>query len=228
MPAKRKPVMRDDPNRATRSATLFHVVFLIMFLIFGLGIVRDGYRSIHNRDYNLKYTETLSVASGSGGGIAWVEEKSADYHGKSAVVFGVGFMSLGAMLLVWATGLAVGLVEKAGVAIPRPVYRTIAALSLATLTLASLTLFQPWRLHTFPFYLVLVAFTLAVTLPIKAELRKKVFPAAVGLVVLVGMTNFPAFPIFAGIFVFMAGGTNILTLWPSLGERLVPQYRKPR
>jgi hypothetical protein len=47
-----------------------------------------------------------------------------------------------------------------------------------------------------------------------------VFPAVVGLAILVGMTGFPAFPIFAGIFVFITAGTNLLVLWPGLIARI--------
>jgi hypothetical protein len=92
--------------------------------------------------------------------------------------------------------------------------------ALATLLIGCFALFPPWRLHTLPLYLVVAVFTLAVTSPIPDDLRKKVFPAVVVLVILVGMTTFPAFPILAGIFIFIMAGTNLLVLWPGLATRI--------
>ena len=93
-------------------------------------------------------------------------------------------------------------------------------MALVALLMGCVALFPPWRLHTLPLYLVVAAFTLAVTLPIPSRWRKKVFPAAVILVIAVGMTGFPSFPLFAGIFVFLFTGANLLVLWPGLIARI--------
>ena len=108
---------------------------------------------------------------------------------------------------------------RAGLRAPQAAVRAVGAVALAALVVGCVALFPPWRLHTLPLYLVVAAFTLAVTLPIPADLRKKVFPAAVILVIVVCMTRFPAFPIFVGIFAFLIAGANLLVLSPGLAKR---------
>lgn len=198
----------------------FQCIFLVMFLVFGIGIVRDGIRAIRNQSYTLRYTERTSWAVGPGMGESWSSNEAVEYRGRNAVLFGTGFAATGTMLLSWAAGLVLGLFKGAGLAAPRGIGRAVGTISLASLLIGCLTLFPPWRLHTLPLYLVVAAFTLAVTLPIPARWRKKVFPAMVILVIAVGMTGFPSFPIFAGIFVFLFAGANLLVLWPGLRARV--------
>lgn len=192
------------------------ILLLAAFLLGGLGLAREGLRSIRDQAYVLRYTEELSWASDGDRGSSGVESNVAEFSGREAVIFGVGFSALGGMLLLWAAGLALGLAGQAGLRAPRGAYRGIAGISLAALAAASLALFPAWQLRTLPFYAVLAAFTLALALPVPASVRKKVFPGAVGAVILAGLVGFPAFPIFAGIFVFLAAGTHLLVIWPHL------------
>lgn len=192
------------------------ILFLAMFLLGGLGVVREGLRAIGDRAYVLRYAEELSWASESERGSSGAESRAAEFGGREAVVFGVGFAALGGMLLLWAAGLALGFAAQAGLRVPRGVYRGLAGLSLAALAAASLALFPAWQLRTLPFYVVLLAFTLALALPVPAHVRKKVFPGAVMAVILAGLVGFPAFPIFAGIVGFLAAGTHLLVIWPNL------------
>ena len=192
------------------------ILFLAILLLGGLGLAREGLRAIRNQAYVLRYTEELSWAAGGGRESAGVESNAAEFGGREAVVFGVGFSALGGLLLLWAAGLALGFAGQAGLRVPPAVYRGLAGISLATLAAASLALFPVWRLRTLPFYVVLLAFTLALALPVPAHVRKKVFPGAVIAVILAGMAGFPAFPIFAGIVVFLVAGTHLLVIWPNL------------
>jgi MFS family permease len=189
-------------------------------VLFGAGLARDGSRAIRDQAYTLHYTERTSWAFGPAWGGSWVREGAVEYRGRAATLFGVGFAATGTMWLAWAAGLVLSLLGRAGLHAPRAVLRAVGAVALAALLVGCVALFPPWRLHTLPLYLVVAAFTLAVTLPIPDRLRKKVFPAAVVLVIVVGMTSFPAFPIFAGIFVFLIAGTNLLLLWPGLWARV--------
>jgi len=191
-------------------------VLLCLFLLGGLGLAREGRHAIRDQAYVLSYTEELSWASGAERGSGGAESHAAEFRGRDAVVFGLGFSALGGMFLLWAAGLALGMADRAGRRVPKAVFRGIAGISLAALAAASLALFPVWRLHTLPFYAVLLAFTLALTLPIPDAVRKKVFPGAVIAVILAAMVGFPPFPIFAGIVVFLAAGTHLLVLWPQL------------
>jgi hypothetical protein len=219
--------MTPEPKPSARLLVFFHCVFLAMFLVFGIGILRDGIWAIRDKTYTLKYTETTSLGY-DGQGASWATDKAAEYRGRDAVVFGIGFAAIGILLLSWATGLVLSLLGRAGLRAPMGVLRGVGFASLAAMAAACLALFPPWRIHTLPLYLVVAAFTLAVTLPIPARWRKKVFPAMVGLVIVVGMNGFPAFPIFAGIFVFLAAGTNVLFLWPGLVPSITSMQRKGR
>ena len=196
--------------------TAIRILLLAIFLLGGLGLAREGLRAIRDQAYVLRYAEESSWASDGDRGSSGVESNAAEFRGRAAVVFGVGFSALGVMLLLWAAGLALGLAGQAGLRVPPAVYRSIAGLSLTTLATASLALFPAWQLRTLPFYAVLAAFTLALALPVPASVRKKVFPGAVGAVILAGLVGFPAFPIFAGIVVFLAVGTHLLVIWPHL------------
>ena len=219
--------MSPEPKPSARKLVFFHCVFLAMFLVFGAGILRDGIRAIRDKTYTLKYTERTSLGHG-GQGATWATEKAAEYRGRDAVVFGIGFAASGALLLSWSTGLVLSLLGRVGLRAPMGVLRLVGFVSLAAMAVACAALFPPWRIHTLPLYLVVAAFTLAVTLPIPARRRKQVFPAMVGLVIVVGMTGFPAFPIFAGIFVFLAAGTHVLFLWPGLIPDITRNHRKGR
>ena len=224
MTSKPKPNnVSSSTATSPRKLVFFHIVFLVMFLIFGLGIVRDGYRAIVHKSYSLNYTETTRIAN-----TAWSEDKSAQFKGQEAVIFGTGFMATGTMLLVWSSGLVFSLLSRVKLAVPMITYRIIGYLSLATMVVASLMMFPVWHIHTLPFYLVIAAFTLALTLPIRAALRKKVFPAVVISIIVVGLTEFPSFPLFAGLFVSLAAGGNILFLWPNLATHLAPSPRKTK
>ena len=97
MPAKAKS--------APQAHVLFLVLFLAVFLLGGLGLVREGARAIHARAYVLSYTEELSWASELGRGSAGVEQNQAAFAGRDAVVFGVGFSATGAMFLIWSARL---------------------------------------------------------------------------------------------------------------------------
>ena len=219
--------MIGDPKPSARTLVLFHCVFLAMFLVFGTGILRDGFRAIRDKTYTLNYAEKTSIGY-DGQGAAWTSDKAAEFRGIDAVVFGIGFAALGTLLFTWATGLALSLLGRAGLRAPMGVLLLVGFLSLAAMATACVALFPPWRIHTAPFYLVVAAFVLAVALPIPARWRKRVFPAMVGLVIVIGMTGFPAFPIFAGIFVFLAAGSNVLFLWPGLVPRITSSQRKGR
>jgi hypothetical protein len=211
--------MPAEPKTSPRVIVMMQCVFLAMFLVFGIGIVRDGVRAIRTQTYTLRYTETTSWA-GPGVGGGWASNEAVEYRGRNAVLFGVGFAATGTMLLAWAAGLVLGLFGRAGHPAPRGLVRAVGAVSLAALLVGCVALFPPWRLHTLPLYLVVAAFMLAVTLPMPARWRKNVFPAMVILVIAVGFTGFPSFPIFAGIFVFLVIGTNLLVLWPGLAKRV--------
>ena len=212
----RLPTMSAKSTTPPRRPGVFRFLFLVMFLLGGLGLVREGLRAIGDRAYVLRYAEELSWASESERGSSGAESRAAEFGGREAVVFGVGFAALGGMLLLWAAGLALGFAAQAGLRVPRGVYRGLAGLSLAALAAASLALFPAWQLRTLPFYVVLLAFTLALALPVPAHVRKKVFPGAVMAVILAGLVGFPAFPIFAGIVGFLAAGTHLLVIWPNL------------
>jgi hypothetical protein len=202
----------------------FQAVFFLVCLALGVGLVHEGAASVRDRAYTLEYTESSSWATESAFGVN-ARDNVLQYRDGEAVVFGVGLGAAGVMLISWAAGLAISLAGHAGAAAPAGLMRTLGAFSLAGLIASCVTLFPIWRRHTIPLYLVVLAFTLAVTLPIPAAARKKVFPAMVGLVILVGMTGFPAFPIFAGIFVFVIAGTNLLVLWPGLKARVERSQR---
>lgn len=215
-----------EPGQPAPSAGLllfFHLIFMVMFLVFGAGIARDGYRAILHRAYTMDYTETTRIARS-----VWTEAKSAQYAGRDAVVFGIGFLATGLMLLTWASGLALKIVSRTRLTIPLAVYRGLGYLSLLTMVTGSLFLFPIWHFHTLPFYLVVGAFAAVLILPVPAKVRKQVFPVAILAVIFVGMTEFPSFPLFAGIFIALAAGANVLFLWPDLGTRLAPRYRRDK
>lgn len=211
--------MTAQPQTSRRMQLFFQVVFLVVCLFAGIGLVHEGLAAVRDRAYTLTYTESSSWATES----AFHGHASGNqvgYRGGEAVQFGIGFLAVGAMMLAWAVGLGLSLLGHIGVTPSGLLIRALGGASLAGLLVGCLALFPPWRRHTMPLYFVVIVFTLAVTLPISDRLRKKVFPAAVGLVILVGMTGFPAFPIFAGIFVFIMAGTNLLVLWPGLKDRI--------
>ena len=221
LPENTQDPMPVEPKSSARKFVVFRGIFLAMFLVAGIGLVREGSHAIRDQAYTLNYTEELRWASDSAQLSARVEQQAAEYQGRDAMVFGIGFAALGTMLLAWSTGLALGLRRH----MPRPAVLAIGGVSLVAMSTACLALFPPWRLHTLPMYGVVAAFTLAVTLPIPARWRKKVFPAMAGLVILIGMTGFPAFPIFAGIFVFLMAGTHVLVLWPGLAPEIARIHR---
>ncbi len=220
--------MSSKTKPGSRARIVFQGLFLAIFLLAGPALVREGFRAIQDREYTFEYTEELSWADGSGPSSGGVEQHSADYRGRDAVVFGFGFAALGTMLTAWAAGLAAGLLGGAGRPLPRTFILLIGGLSLASLAVACLALFPVWHPQMLPFYGVVATFVLAIVLPIPAHLRKKVFPGVVGLVILAGMIGFPAFPLFAGIVVFLLAGTHLLVLWPGLAARLDPDRRAGR
>ena len=208
MPAKAKS--------APQAHVLFLVLFLAVFLLGGLGLVREGARAIRARAYVLSYTEELSWASELGRGAAGVEQNQAAFAGRDAVVFGVGFSATGIMFLIWAAGLAVSLLGRAGWRAPQAVVKGLAAFSLAALGLAGLALFPVWSVRFLPFYGALAVMTLALALPVPAPVRRKAFPAVVIAVIAAGALGLPAFPIFAGLIVFFIAGTHVILLWPGI------------
>lgn len=225
--------MTAEPKPSSRMLAALRGIFLLMFLTFGTTLLHEGHQAIRNRAYTLHYTEKTSwIGPGLNGG--WTSENAVEFRGRGALRFGAGFIALGIMLYAWSAGLVLGFFLRPGRSAPRPGVLAIGSLSLASLLGGSLALFPPWRLHTLPFYLVVVAFTLAVVLPIPARWRKKAFPALAILVVATGLTGFPAFPLFAGFFVFLFAGANLLVLWPGLAARIersqrrAPRARPPR
>jgi len=213
-----------DKQNSARVLAVMQGVFFVMLLIFGVSIVHEGVRAIRNKAYTFRYTERAQAVLG---GVVLnndVVNGELEFRGRAAVVFGTGFSAVGAMLLVWAAGLVVHLLGRLGLKVPMAVIRLLGVLSLLTLLVGCVALMPPWRLHMLPLYLVVTAFILAVALPVPDEWRKKVFPAAVICIFLVSYINFPAFPVFAGIFVALAIGVNLMVIWPGLGKNL---GRKP-
>lgn len=213
-----------DPPPSPRMLVAFQVIFLLMFLAFGTLLVHEGLQAIRDQAYTLRYTERMGTDAGGG----WASAGAAEYRGRGAILFGAGFAATGTMLLAWAAGLGLGLLGRAGLHAPRGAGRAVGTISLAALLAGCVALFPPWRLQALPLYLVVAAFALAVTLPIPARWRKKVFPAVVILVIAAGMTGFPSFPLFAGIFVFLAAGANLLVLFPGLVARVERSQRGAR
>jgi hypothetical protein len=211
-----------EPKTRPGVVVFMQCVFLVMLLGFGAGILRDGVRAARTRQYDLTYTERTSWAvSGLAGGD--VSGDTLQYRGGAATVFGVGFAALGIMLLSWAAGLALSLIERAGIRTPAITVRLLAMVSLAGLAVGCVALFPPWRRHTMTLYLVVTALVLVVTLPIPFKIRKQALPALVVVMIAAGFVGFPAFPIFAGFFVALAAGTNLLILSPRMrawAERL--------
>ena len=211
---------------SNRALAALHGLFLAVFLAAGILLVREGTHAIRSRAYTLEYTEELSWAADADRGGSGGEQYAAEYRGREAAVFGIGFAALGALLLSWAAGLALGLLGRAGLRAPRYVPRLLGGLSLAAMAAAGIALFPPWQIRALPFHLVVAALVLAVALPIPARWRKAAFPAATGLVVVSGLTGFPAFPIFAGLLAFLMAGANVLVLWPGLVQRLERNHRQ--
>ncbi len=211
---------------SNRALAALHALFLAVFLAAGILLVREGTHAIRGRAYTLEYTEELSWAADADRGGSGGEPYAAEYRGREAVVFGIGFAALGALLLSWAAGLALGLLGRAGLRAPRYVPRLLGGLSLAAMAAAGIALFPPWQIRALPFHLVVAALVLAVALPIPARWRKAAFPAATGLVIASGLIGFPAFPIFAGLLAFLMAGANALVLWPGLVPRLERNHRK--
>lgn len=217
--------MTREFSPSNRALVALHALFLAVFLAAGILLVREGAHAIRSRAYTLECTEELSWAANAdrgGGG----EPCAAEYRGREAAVFGIGFAALGALLLSWSAGLALGLLGRAGVRAPRCVPRLLGGLSLAAMAAAGIALFPPWQIRALPFHLVVAALVLAVALPIPARWRKAAFPAATGLVIVSGLIGFPAFPIFAGLLAFLMAGANVLVLWPGLVPRLERNHRK--
>lgn len=206
---------------------VLQVIFLLMFLVFGTALAHAGLRAIRDRACNLEYAEhTGWIGPGGQGGSA--TENALEFRGRDAVLFGAGFLAAGTLLFAWAGGLGLGLAARAaGRSVPRFLVRAVGAVSLAALLAACLALFPPWRLRTLPLYFVVAAFALAVTLPLPARWRKAALPALVFLVIAAGLAGFPAFPLFAGFFVFLFAATHVLVLWPNLAPR-IEKYQRPR
>ena len=160
-----KPHESTEPKSLTRQLAAFQIVFLVMFLVLGIGMVRDGREAIRNQIYNLKFSQgTTSSRSQSPGGGIRMRNAEVEYTGRDATVIGVGLEAIGAMLLAWATGLAFSLIGHIGLPMPVFITRVVAAVAMV----GCIGLFPPWHLHTFPLYLVVTVLTLTVTLPIPA------------------------------------------------------------
>ena len=208
---------------APKLIATMQVIFLLTFLVFGTALVHEGRRAIQRHAYTLRYTEQTSwIGPGLGGNST--RENAAEFNGQHAVLFGAGFIAAGIMLFAWAAGLLIGLFAHGS--FPRFLVNAIGAVSLAALLTACIALFPPWKLHTLPLYVVVGAFTLAVTLPIPPRWRKSALPAFVVLFFAVGVTTFPSFPLFAGFFVFLVAATNVLVLWPRLAARIEKGRRR--
>jgi hypothetical protein len=209
-----------DKQNSARVLAVMRCVFFIMLLVFGVSIVHEGVRAIRDKVYTFRYTERTQAVLGGVILNTDVVNGAIEYRGRAAVIFGTGFSAVGAMLLVWAAGIVVNMLGRFGVKVPMAVVRLLGVLSLLTLLAGCVALLPPWRLHMLPLYLVVTAFILAGALPVPDEWRKKVFPAAVICIFLVSYINFPAFPVFAGIFVALAIGINLMVIWPGLGKYL--------
>ena len=213
-------MLTGDKKNSARALALMQWVFLVMLLIFGVSIVHEGVRAIRDQAYTFQYTERTQAVLGGVVLDNEVVNGALEYRGRAAVVFGSGFSAVGALLLTWAAGIVVSLLGRWGVTVPMTVVRLLGVLSLLALLVGCIALLPPWRLHMLPLYLVVIAFVLAVALPVPDAWRKKVFPAAVISIFLVSYINFPAFPVFAGIFVALALGVNLMVIWPGLGKHL--------
>jgi len=207
-----------DKQNSARVLTAMQCVFLVMLLIFGVSIVHEGVCAIRDKAYTFRYTERTQAVLGGVVLDNEVVNGAIEYRGRAATIFGSGFSAVGAMLLTWAAGIVVGLLGRFGVKVPMAVVRLLGVVSLLTLLVGCVALMPPWRMHMLPLYLVVTAFIVAVALPVPDAWRKKVFPAAVISIFLVSYINFPAFPVFAGIFVALAIGINLMVIWPSLGK----------
>ena len=216
--------MPAEPQTPPGVVVFMQCAFLVMFVIFGAGLVREGVRAVDTQRYDFSYTERTSwAAEGLSGGD--VSGHTLQYRGRAATMFGIGFGALGIMLLSWAAGLVLSLAERLGMIAPAAAVRILAFMSLAGLVVGCVALFPPWRRHTMTLYLVVAALVGTVTLPLPARYRRQALPAVVGAMLLGGLIGFPAFPIFAGFFVALAVGTNLLVLSPRLrawAERLPP------
>jgi len=210
----------DDKKNSAKILTFMQCVFIVMLLVFSLSIVHDGVGAIRNKVYTFHYTERTQWALGGVVLDHEVVNGALEFRGRAAVVFGIGFSAVGTMLLIWVAGIVVTMLGRFGVNVPMAVVRLLGMASLLALLVGCIALMPPWRLHMLPLYLVVTAFILAVALPVPDAWRKKVFPAAVIGIFLVSYINFPAFPVFAGIFVALIFGANVLILWPGLGQRL--------
>jgi hypothetical protein len=210
----------EDKKNSARVLTVMQGVFLVMLLVFGVSIVHEGVRAIRDKVYTFRYTERTQAVLGGVILNTDVVNGELEFRGRAAVVFGTGFSAVGALLLVWAAGIVVNMLGRLGWKVPMAVVRLLGVLSLLTLLVGCVALLPPWRLHMLPLYLVVTAFILAVALPVPDEWREKVFPAAVILIFLVSYISFPAFPVFAGIFVALTIGVNLMVIWPGLGKYL--------
>jgi len=205
-----------EQQTSPKTLALFYVVFFVMLMGFGLALMYQGRKAIVERAYSLEYSESSSVGSHSTGA-TYVSE----YEGSDAVLFGTGFVGMGFMLVVWAVGLLIGAVGRLGLKTPDILTRLLAVLSFVGLIVGCVGLFPPWRRRTMLMYYVVLALILAVTLPIPDEWRKKVFPGVIIAVILAGLVGFPPFPLFAGIFVALIFGANVLVLFPGLAKRMM-------
>ena len=218
------------PKSLPRQLAAFQVVFLVMFLVFGVGMVRDGREAIRNQVYNLKFSQgTSSSRTQTPGRGIHMHDSAVEYTGRDATVIGVGLEATGGLLLAWAIGLALSLVGHMGIPMPLFITRAVAAVAMSGLTVGCIGLFPPWHLHTFPLYLVVTVLALTVTLPIPDPIRKKVIPGILVVFMIVGTSAvpwMPAVPLFAGIIVFLIGIGNVAFLCPGLIDQLLKSDSK--
>lgn len=207
--------MDPEPKTSPGMIVFMQVVFLLMFLVFGGGMVREGLKAVRTGAYDFTYSESTSwAASGLSGGSA--SGSTLEYRDGAATMFGVGFTATGLMLLTWALGLALGLLGRVGLTMPDATWRVLAAVTLVTVTVACVTLFPPWRRHTMTLYFTIAAILAAVFLPMPDARRKQVLPGIVIAMIGASLIGFPAFPIFAGLFVTLIAGASLLLVSPRL------------
>lgn len=214
--------VKKETTSSPKQILVFQFVFLALCLLVGVTMLYQGRRAIRERAYDISYSEgpgsysTTSVGSGIRS-----RPSTASYEGDEAVILGVGLMAAGVMLLTWAVGLVLLLLGRVGWKAPAWLVRVLAVASLFALLVMCIGLFPPWRITTVALYPVVAALLLAVLLPIPDAARKKVLPAVLLGFLFSGYFFLPAFPFFAGIFIFIIAAANAAMVFPALGARLL-------
>lgn len=72
-------VPNSSKQPTSRMLVFLQGVFLVMFLVFGTGILRAGIRAIRDRTYTLNYTESLGLGY-TGHGTTWTSDKAVEFQ----------------------------------------------------------------------------------------------------------------------------------------------------